>query len=151
MKRGQAATEYILVAALILIILVPAAIMFMMNIKGSTENLSISKLYKIGNDIVNNAIEVYYQDQPAKITLKESFPAGLTNITVRNDWTIQPPVNELVFYVDKKGRSEEMVFISDVNIDGDFNENHTKKGVKNIILLANRTSTGIPYVKIEIQ
>jgi hypothetical protein len=151
MKRGQAATEYILVSSLILIIFIPATILFLVNIRNSNENLAISKLNKIGNDIVDNAVEVYYQGEPAKITLKESLPDGIVNMTLLKDWSVKPPVNQLVFLVSKKGKNNELVFDSDVNLGGSFTQDQITRGIKNIVLEATSTSSGIPYVNISIK
>ena len=151
MKRGQAATEYILVTSLILIIFIPATILFLVNIRNSNEDLAISKLNKIGNDIVDNAVEVYYQGQPAKITLKESLPDGIVNMTILNDWSVKPPVNQLVFVVSKKGKNNELVFDSDVNIMGNFTSNQITKGIKNIVLEAKSKNDGTPFVNITIK
>ena len=149
MKKGQAATEYILVSSLILIIFIPATILFLINIRNSNDDLAISKLNKIGNDIVDNAVEVFYQGEPAKITMKESLPAGIVNMTILKDWSSS--VNQMVFLVSIKGKNNELVFDSDVNIDGSFTKNQFSKGIKNIVLEAKSTSSGVPYVNISIK
>jgi len=149
MKKGQAATEYILVSSLILIIFIPATILFLINIRNSNDDLAISKLNKIGNDIVDNAVEVFYQGEPAKVTMKESLPAGIVNMTILKDWSSS--VNQIVFLVSLKGKNNELVFDSDVNIDGSFTKNQFSKGIKNIVLEAKSTSNGVPYVNISIK
>ena len=149
MKKGQAATEYILVSSLILIIFIPATILFLINIRNSNDDLAISKLNKIGNDIVDNAVEVFYQGEPAKVTMKESLPAGIVNMTILKDWSSS--VNQIVFLVSLKGKNNELVFDSDVNIDGSFTKNQFSRGIKNIVLEAKSTSNGVPYVNISIK
>jgi len=151
MKRGQAATEYILVATLLFVILIPAIFLFMTYMKNSTEDLALSKLNKIGNDIVQSASEVYYLGEPAKITLQETIPDGLKSMSIEKNWTKNPPVNHLVFVVSRQGKSSDMVFISDVNINGIFTGNMISKGTKNIIVQANRTIAGTPFVSITIK
>ncbi len=148
MKRGQAAVEYMLITALVLIIFIPAILLFLYNIRVSNEELALSKLNKIGNDIISAAIRVYYQGEPAKTTLKETFPEGLINITIMKDWSLNPPINQLVFVVKRKGKPDEMVFNSEVNIAGDFT-NTSYEGIKTIILRAE--NNGTPYVNITIK
>jgi uncharacterized protein (UPF0333 family) len=149
-KRGQAAMEYLLVASLILLVFVPSTILFFTNIKKSTDDLAVAKIYKVGNEIVNTATEVYYQGEPAKITLKESMPDGLLNISLIQDWTRTPPINELIFTLVIEGNEQDLSFKSDVNINGTFSEESRSKGIKNIVLEAETRADGTPFVNISI-
>ena len=147
MRKAQAATEYLLITALILVIFIPAILMFLYNIRVTDEDFSLSKLNKIGHDIVSSAIEVYYEGVPAKKTIEETIPHGVVNMTIMKDWSINPPINQLIFVVKKRGKLDDMVFDSDVNIAGNIS-NQNYFGVHKIVLEAK--NNGTPYVNIKI-
>ncbi|RLE42166.1 hypothetical protein DRJ48_04105 [Candidatus Woesearchaeota archaeon] len=149
--RAQAAMEYILVASLLLLVFVPTTIIFLSHIRSSSDELTMSKLDKLGHDIVNNAEEVYYQGVPARITLRENMPNGVKRMYVLNNWTRTPAVNQLIIVYNSKEGEQELVFDSRVNINGTFSNESLSKGIKNIILNANRTQSGITYVSITIR
>jgi len=150
-KRGQAATEYILVIAIVFLIFVPATYIFMKNIGEKQCELGDSQLYKAGHQIVNTAEEVFYQGEPAKVTMYSDFPDGITNITIVHNWSQQPPVNELIFTYYCQGSRSEQPFKSSVNIEGNFSNRSMSQGRKTIVLTANRSPTNVPFVWVFIK
>jgi hypothetical protein len=147
-KRGQAAMEYLLVVALILLVFVPTTYIFLSNIQKSSDELSMTKLTRIGNDIVNTAYEVYYQGVPAKIPLKVDMPDGVSNISIINDWS--KPANQLLITFRFNDRDEVLVFDSQVNINGSFPNGTFSKGNKNVLISANESADGHHFANIKI-
>lgn len=144
MLRAQAAMEYILVAAIVLLIFVPSTIIFLSHIRESSDELALGKINRLGHAIVNAAEEVYYQGPPAMLTLRQNMPDGVTNIYILNNWSI--PVNQLIIVY--KG-DQPQVFDSRVNINGSFSNASFRQGMKNIVLTANKTSSH-SFVQVSI-
>ncbi len=150
-KRGQASMEYILVAALVLLILLPTTYFFMKNTQRQSTELSLSKLDKLGRMIVTNAETVFFQGIPAKLTLEGDIPDNVVDILILNNWTTTPEINQLIFIYRSEGKEQELVYDSRVNINGSFNQRSWSQGHKTIVLTANKTSNGIPFVWVEIK
>ncbi len=147
-KRGQAAMEYLLVVALILLIFVPTTFIFLTNVRKSSNELTESKLYRLGNDIVNTAYEVYYQGVPAKMTLRADMPSNVVDIYVLNNWATG--ANQFIFIFANERGNETLVFDSDVNINGSFDELSFAKGLKSLIISANISADGTHYANVKI-
>lgn len=137
-----------MVVAVITVIVIPTIWIFYSYSQSSTTQLRTSQVEKIGNDIVNNAEKVYYMGVPSKITLEETMPDGVKNITIISDWAATPPINELVFYVKSDGKISEAVFSSKVNINGTFSLEAFSQGVKKVVLEAKKA--GSLYVEVSI-
>ena len=150
-KRGQAVMEYVLVTALFLLIFVPTTFIFLTNVSRSSDELSKSKLNKLGNSVLNNAEKVFYQGPPSRITIREDMPRGVKSMFILRDWVTAPPVNQLIFNFSGSGGSELLVLSSRVNINVSFTNRSFSEGRKNIMLLAERSSSGIPFVRIEVE
>ena len=137
-KRGQAATEYLLVGSLITLIIIPAIYIFYGYSQSSNKEIEQSQLNKVGTDIVSVAEQVYYLGEPSKVTIDETMPAGIVGIEV---WDNQ----ELVFFLQD---GSEVSFKSKVNITttqpcigrcyGTFTERFHSLGLKSIIIEAKR-------------
>jgi|SRR3989339_1455246 len=147
--RAQASMEYIMIVAVITIIVIPTIWVFYSYSQSSTQQLSYGQVERIGNDIVNNAEKIYYQGPPSKITLEETMPGKVENITIISDWGANPHVNEIVFYINMNGKLSESVFSSKVNINGTFTQASFSEGVKKVVLEAKKAG-GIVYVDVSI-
>jgi hypothetical protein len=132
--RAQVSVEYMLVTAIIMMMVLPAAYLFYSYSQRSTEQISDSQLEKLGNEIINNAERVYYMGDPARITIQGRLPDKIQGIDASIDW--DKGVNELVFVRQAGGKQSEYVYVSAVNINGSFFERDLSRGVKKIHLEA---------------
>lgn len=145
-SRAQAAMEYLLVIALVTTLLIPASYIFYRYAQSSSERLKIGQIEKMGNDIVDAAETIYYLGAPSRQDLSEHMPEGVYNITIFNNWGVEPRVNELVFYTRFGGKPSEKVFFSRVNINGSFSKRDWAPGAK--VIRVEAIEAKPPYVNI---
>ena len=137
MNKAQASMEYLLVAGLIILIILPSIYVFYSYSHRSNEEIRQSQLNNIGRGIVDVAEKVYYLGGPSKTTLDATMPDGIKGMEI---WCNQ----ELVFFL---ADGSEISFKSMVNItteipnyDGRCCYNFTKKdyspGLKHITVEA---------------
>src|SRR3989344_4199393 len=98
--KAQVSFEYILVAAIVAMIAIPATYTFYKYSQGSQSEIRESQAVKFGRDTVNTAELIYYQGPPSRITLEQTLPEGVRNISILQDWDADPRVNELVITAD---------------------------------------------------
>lgn len=158
-KKTQSSVEYIMVVAIGLVVIVPIIYMFYSYSHGSTAEIETAKIQKMGNDIINNAENIYYLGEPSRTVLKGTMPDGVKNISIARDW--DKNINEVVFILQD---GSELAFFSNVNLANEepvediqkavnFTENARTQGLKNIRLEAKRTyisNTRYDYVLINI-
>ncbi len=150
-KKGQAAIEFLLVVALMLLVFVPTTFIFMKNTQKTNDKLAISKIDRLARLIINTAEIVYYEGPPSKRTIRGDFPSGISNINILSEWDGPIIVNQLIINYTASDPDKEMVYDSKVNINGTFNLSDFSKGIKNIVLTSNRTSNGKSFVYINIK
>ena len=137
MNKAQASMEYLLVAGLIMLVILPSIYIFYSYSHRSNEEIRQTQLNEIGRGIVDAAERVYYLGGPSKTTLDATMPDGIKGMEI---WCNQ----ELVFFL---ADGSEISFKSMVNItteipnyDGRCCYNFTKKdyspGLKKIIIEA---------------
>ena len=124
--RGQASTEYLMVAALAMIVVFPLIFVFSNKASDSIDTVVDSQVTDIGNSIVDNAEIVYYQGEPSRVTIEHTFPDTITDIYTLGG-------EELVFVLHP---DKELVFTTDVPINGSFGEQAFSAGRKNIKISA---------------
>ena len=151
--KAQAAMEYLLVAALILIVVIPATYLFFNYSQRSSGQIKEGRVTKMGSDIVNNAETIYYLGEPSRIVLTETMPEGVDELRIDSDW--EQGVNELVFVTRfAGGEASDFVFSSKVNLQeagdvlGEFDELDRRPGTKKIRLEAKNGPP--PYVLVNI-
>ena len=143
-KRVQASIEYLIVFSLAFVVLLPMVYMFHSYSIKSSEQIETSNIAVIGNDIVNAAESAYYMGRGSRLTLEETMPEGITNITVLKDWS--KGINE--FVLEYRGQ-EQMAFFCNVNINGSFDAYDLSPGLKHITVEVRNTSN-YDYVLIDI-
>ncbi|MCP3684135.1 MAG: hypothetical protein GY861_15750 [bacterium] len=116
MKKAQAATEYILVAALVAMVIIPVGFIFQKYTQGATEEMQAAQVQQAGLDIVTHAETIYYMGAPARIQIEESLPSGVQNMSFFKDWTMDPPVSEFIVYARFHGKPSENSFLSRIKI-----------------------------------
>ncbi len=134
--RAQAAMEYLMVIALVMALIVPASYIFYKYAQSSSERIKAGQIDKMGNDIVDSAETIYYLGYPSRQDIDEQMPEGVYNISIFNNWAVEPKVNELVFYTRFGGKQSEQVFFSRVNINGSFSKRDWAPGAKVIRVAA---------------
>lgn len=144
--KAQAAMEYLLVIALVTALIIPASYVFYRYAQSSSERVNIGQIEKMGNDIIDTAETIYYLGAPSRQDLDEQMPEGVYNITIFNNWAVEPKLNELVFYTRFGGKLSEKVFFSRVNINGSFSKLDWAPGAKVIRVEAIEGTP--PYVNI---
>lgn len=139
MNKAQASMEYLLVAGLIILVILPSIYIFYSYSHRSNEEIRQTQLNKIGWGIVDAAERVYYLGGPSKTTFDATMPEGVKNMEI---WCNQ----ELVFFLTD---GSEIAFKSRVNITTNITAddasgrccyNFTKKdyspGLKHVIVEA---------------
>jgi len=136
MNKAQASMEYLLVAGLIILVILPSIYIFYSYSHRSNVEISQSQLNKVGRGIVDAAEEVYYLGEPSKTTLELTMPEGVIGMEI---WRNQ----ELVFFLND---GSEIAFKSRVNITSNmicmercyynFTKRFYSPGIKNIVVKA---------------
>lgn len=143
-KRCQASFEYLAVFSIGLLLLLPMVYMFQRYSAQSVETIQQNKIATIGQDIVNTAETVYYMGLPARLTIQEDFPTGITNLSLLSNWSQN--VNILTFTFSG---GKNLSYFCGVNLNASFNQSSYSAGIKNI-LLEMRNTTKAKYVQIRI-
>ena len=125
-RSGQASFEAIAVLSLLFVILLPVIVVLYSYVGKTANSMRNTQLDVIGNDILSAAETTYYLGSPSRLTLEETFPAGITNLSILGG-------RELVFTMQDAG---EIVFFSDVPLEGTFSKEHFSPGDKSILLEA---------------
>jgi len=143
MGRSQAATEQIAVIAMISLIIIPTAFIFMSYSQKSQEDLKNGMINRLGRNVVDTAETVYYYGPPSRSTLLESMPDNVRNISILND--TNKGAFELLITLKAGG---DRSFISPVEIRGEFDAKSASPGSKRVIIQAMKDSRN--YVQINI-
>ncbi len=122
--------------------LIPTVYYFYNYSISSSEDLSNSQIYNIGNTIVNEAESLFALGPPSKTTLSLSFPPGLENAYIADD-------KELVLNLSND--RGQLAFLSDAPLAGIYyNDTSTpctdicfSPGAKRVILLAYQTNVSV--------
>lgn len=125
-RSGQASFEAIAVLSLLFVILLPVIVVLYTYTGRMGNQMRDTQLDVIGNDILSAAETTYYLGPPSRLTIEETFPAGIESLIIQGR-------TELVFNVAGAG---EIVFLSDVPLEGSFSEEHFSAGDKSILLEA---------------
>jgi len=140
MNKAQASMEYLLVAGLITLVILPSIYIFYSYSHKSNQEIAQSQVNRFGTQIIDAAEKVYYLGGPSKTTLDLTMPKGIKKMEI---WCNQ----ELIFFLVD---GSELGFKSRVNITtnipaGDasgrccynFTKEDYSPGLKNVIVEAN--------------
>ena len=144
--KAQAAVEYLMIAALITIMIVPATFLFYNYALKSSADIGTAQADKLGRDIVNNAEMVHYFGYPSGITLEEAIPENIAGIEVEES----SGVYVLKISVKAPGGITEFAYPTRVNIVSSISQAELGAGTKKITLAASPLSTGSPPVTLSI-
>ncbi len=84
-KRGQAASEYAIIAGVALLLLIPLWISINSSLNATNSGLQSAYAKHAISKLAGAADAVYVQGSPAKFTLLISLPAGVQNVTIANN------------------------------------------------------------------
>ncbi len=137
MARAQASMEYLMVAGLVLLVILPSIYLFYRYSHSSEKEIAKSQIDNMGKKIIDAAEDVYYLGGQSKTTLDLTIPKGVKNMEI---WCNQ----NLVFLTED---GSEISFSSRVNITSDeylggpkvcygFNQSSYSPGSKKVILSA---------------
>ena len=139
MRKAQASMEYLLVAGLIMLVILPSIYIFYSYSHRSNEEIAQSQVNRFGTQIIDAAEEIYYLGGPSKTTLDLTMPKGVRNMEI---WCNQ----ELIFFL---ADGSEIAFKSRVNITTNipaddassrccynFTKEDYSPGLKNVIVEA---------------
>ncbi|MBI3051061.1 hypothetical protein HYY74_01250 [Candidatus Woesearchaeota archaeon] len=148
MKRrcGQAATEYIMISAFALMVIIPAAYFFYSYSHSAEQRIRDAQVTRLATDIANNAEQVFYLGYPSKITLEEVMPANVEGIFIYRDWNQK--TNHLNFVVRTTDGISEYNFPLRVNVLGFYGSRDYGAGTKLARMMAMYNASGSPYVLV---
>lgn len=121
--KSQAAIEFLFVVGFAMLLLFPSLALFGRFVQETTYTVTTSQLNKIGYYMLSTAKQAYYSTNGSIIVIEVNFPDGVKGMEIINE-------EELVFGIETSGAESELVFFSDVPINGTFNESDYTKGNK---------------------
>ena len=124
-KKSQVSVEFVSVVGFTMLILIPLIIAYYQNTSESTFRIRGEQVYKVMNEIVDNAEVVYYLGPPSKVTLKAYIPRGIDSIVING--------KEIVFRLKFEGKISELSVVSKVNLSGSID---SSPGIHNIVIQA---------------
>lgn len=142
-RKGQAAFEYILVAAVIGLMILPAAYLFFRYSHSSADQIDKAQLDQLGRNIVAAAEKIYFEGPPSRTELEARMPKNVLNVSVIGNWNTG--TQELVIISAGPNGVAEFPYPSKVNINGSFNgslhEISVGAGIKKVSIEAYETQT----------
>ena len=75
-KKGQLTYEYVILLAFISVMVIPAVYYLTVSVENVKDEYALLKLYSYGNDIIENAVIVYYSGLYSKVTLTPNLEGG---------------------------------------------------------------------------
>ena len=137
-KRGQFATEYLIVTAFMMVALLGGVYFFITNSPSSTTVHGQVQL--MGNTLIDIANDLYFIGKPSKTTSQIIFPPGLQGMYVN-----QAAPKELVILYETKDGDVEKIFLSRVNLA--VNMNYLGRGKRDVVLEAKESAVSICVVE----
>jgi len=128
-RYGQVSMEHIMMVAIAMLTIIPVIYIFYSYSKSSTDDIRDARLMSTGRNILNNAESIYYLGLPSRVTLEETFPDGVKNMTIISDPILN--IYELVFTIEQ---NNSLVLDSKVPINGSFDPVDFSQGIKNILI-----------------
>jgi len=131
--RAQMSVEYLFVVALAMGMILVTAYVFFMQTSDVSEEQQLSTIEIMGNDLLSVARNVYYSGDLSKKTVQYTMPSIVNNIYVAD--------NALVFNVTTSGATYDIVYYSDVPLQGDFPETAVEtQQIVHILVIKNQSS-----------
>ena len=84
-KKSQASVEYLMVAGLAFLIIVPMIYLLYSYTSDVSSEVTDQKINRIATDIVNAAETVWYLGEPSKTTLRVDMPEGVIEVRISEE------------------------------------------------------------------
>lgn len=110
MKKSQSSIEYVIIIGFTLFIITPMIIFATSQIGSQKQQIRGEQLYTIGKTIIDAAQHVYFQGEPAKLTVDVSIPSQVKIITISS--------REISFFYNTDLGTDSVSVPSPVNITG---------------------------------
>lgn len=101
--RAQAAVEYFVIAAMVMMFMIPIWAYMVTTQQQASEELSLSYAKNAAKQIADSASLVHSQGAPAKINIKVYIPSGVTDVSI---------VNKTIIFNVMMGSQESEVWYS---------------------------------------
>jgi hypothetical protein len=109
--KGQSAVEYFIIAAMVMMFMVPIWVYMTTTQQQTSDELAISYAKNTVKQITDAASLVHSQGYPAKINIRVYIPTGLENVTIIG--------NTLIFKVNTGGTLSEVWYTSSADMQGE--------------------------------
>ena len=136
-KRGQAATEYLILSGFVFVaISVGVALLYNYGSE-SMRDVASAQMRKVCLDIASTAESVYYMGEPARRTIDANFPNGVKHMEI----AINDPVasgctdcTEIRFHVLRNDEVDKIICSTNVNITAYIDNRSISPGMKHMRL-----------------
>lgn len=148
--RGQAATEYLLVSSVALIIILPSIFFFYQFSQSQATTFESSQVLRVGDRLALATQTVYNGGVGTRTTLTERFPPGIVNITFMSE--PPSPIGEYFIYYDPGRSGDPMIYGFPVNVPVYLDTENTEwgEGQRVIRLDVLRDMSGEFYVNVTV-
>lgn len=144
--KAQFAVEHMLVIALGILVIIPIVYFFYNYSVSQMDEVSMTQINRMGNDILNSAESVYYMGKPSRVTLDTNMPPGVNGIYILG-------TKEIVYNFTFRGKYSDIAFSSNVPIAGPYaNETGTpcssacySPGLKHITMISEGENVSIVF------
>lgn len=133
-SRGQVSFEYLMLLGLAMLLVVPSFYLFYIHTQESTEQITTSRMDRVGNELVKQAKTIYYTGRYAKTSIEFDMPTNVRRVNVTND-------NELKVTIAIKGENHSLVYFAEIPMklgncthDFSFNDTFYNEGKKTVII-----------------
>ncbi len=128
--KAQASIEFLFIMGFAMLLLLPSLALFGHFVQETTTTATAAQLQKIANGLLATAKQVYYNGNGSSIVLEVNLPEGLTEIRISEE------EQALIFIMDIAGAPSELVYFSDVPIQGSFEAEDWTKGRKKFKMIS---------------
>ena len=112
-RRAQISTEYLIILAISMAVLIPAGYFFYVYSQSSNDEVVRQQVNQVGQEILENAESIYVLSDGALITIELRYPKNILGVYVLN-------YNDLVILYELGSGTNEAVFFSKIPISGPF-------------------------------
>lgn len=130
--KAQASIEFLFIMGFAMLLLLPSLALFGHFVQETTTTATAAQLHKIANALLATAKQVYYSGNGSSIVLEVNLPEGITEMHISEE------EKALIFTVDIAGASSEMVYFSDISINGSFSAEDWTEGRKKFKMISTR-------------
>lgn len=121
-KKAQISMEYIVIVGFVAVLVIPMLLIFYTYADRTEDEIISNQMQKIGYTISDSAEAMYYLGEPSRTKIRAYFPKNIRNITIGN--------NEIVFNVNVKEGTDQVVVYTPIPIQGDLDEHSGYHSIK---------------------